>query len=64
MVSLIKVGGQHNSRVLELYGLSTDEKPINKINGLHILNGSTYLEMDTSKVFVYSESDETWYEIA
>jgi cell division transport system permease protein len=32
--------------------------------GRSILNGSTFLEMNTAKVFIYSESNETWYEIA
>jgi hypothetical protein len=64
MISLVKIGGQYNSSVLELYGLSTDEKPIHAVNGRSILNGSTFLEMDTAKVFIYSESNETWYEIA
>lgn len=64
MVTLLKIGGEYQSRVVELVGLSTDEKPTNKIHNISILNGSTFLEMDTQQVFIYSESDTTWYPIA
>ena len=40
----------------DLYGLSTDTKPIT------VPNGSVFVEMDTSKVYVFSEKDITWHE--
>ena len=39
------------------YGLSTDTKPIAKMQ-----NGYKFIEMDTKKVYIFSESDSTWYE--
>ena len=63
MVTLLKVGDECWAKQLEICGLSTDEKPINAINGIDIVNGSTFVEMDTTKVFMYSQSDSTWYEM-
>ncbi len=37
-------------------GLSSDEKPI----GQRVGNGSLFIEMDTSKIFIYSEEAQTW----
>ncbi len=39
------------------YGLSTDTKPTDNMQ-----NGYKFIEMDTKKVYIYSESDTTWYE--
>ena len=63
MVTLLKVGDECWAKTLEICGLSTDEKPIGIINGVDIVNGSTFVEMDTAKVFMYSQSDSTWYEM-
>lgn len=63
MVTLSKYGNQPNRNICEIVGLSTDEKPIKSIEGIPICNGSTYLEMDTSTVFIFSESDATWYKL-
>ena len=40
----------------ELYGLSTDEKPID------VGNASAFYEMDTKKVFLFDEENKTWIE--
>lgn len=63
MVTLLKVGDECWAKQLEICGLSTDNKPINTINGVDIVNGSTFVEMDTKKVFMYSQSNSTWYEM-
>lgn len=63
MITLCKIGNEYHSKLLEIAGLSTDEKPLKNIEGMPIINGSTFLEMDTKKIFIYSQSDETWYEM-
>lgn len=63
MVTLLKVGDECWAKQLEICGLSTDNKPIHTINGIDIVNGSIFTEMDTKKVFIYSQSDAHWYEM-
>lgn len=63
MVTLLKVGDECWAKQLEICGLSTDNKPINTINGIDIVNGSIFTEMDTKTVFMYSQSDSHWYEM-
>jgi hypothetical protein len=41
---------------IEMHGLSTDEKPVNK----SIPNGSVFVEMDTSDVYMFDEENEQW----
>ena len=45
----------------DLRGLSTDTKPT-EINGQKIGNGSSFVEMDTGKVYFYDIESETWKE--
>lgn len=45
---------------LSLVGLSTDEKPIDAIQGLKITNASTFFEMDTQKVKFFDEENMVW----
>lgn len=63
MVTLSKYGNQSNRNVCEIVGLSSDEKPISIIEGIGISNGSTFLEMDTGKVFIYDEEKHRWHEL-
>ena len=56
-----------NDRCLKLVGLSTDTKPTNDRIG----NGSTFLELDTGKVYMLQEGENqqgertaTWTEIS
>jgi len=44
--------------VREYCGLSTDTKPTTGIK-----NGSTLLEMDTKKVFIFDETNSIWREL-
>ena len=47
-----------NEKTLTFRGLSTDNKPTTEIVG----NGSVFIEMDTSKVFLYDLESSTWLE--
>ena len=47
---------------MELYGLSGDSKPTEKFKGTKIENGSSFLEMDTSKVYLYDAENDEWKE--
>lgn len=46
-----------NNEVLEIRGLSTDTKPTEGV-----INGSIFIEMDTSKVYFYDLENEQWVE--
>lgn len=48
--------------LLELRGLSTDDKPTAINNGI-VENGSVYIEIDTGKVYMYDLESETWNEV-
>ncbi len=63
MVSIGKIGEQANDRILEVVALSTDIKPIGEIDGVRIVNGSKYIEMDTGSVFIYDEENQRWLEL-
>lgn len=43
-------------RPINIFGLSTDEKPTD------VLNGSRYIEMDTGKVYLYDAEGAEWLE--
>lgn len=43
---------------LELRGLSTDSKPTEDV-----ANGTTFIEMDTGKIYMYDLENEEWKEI-
>ena len=47
MITLNKYGDKWNRVYLELYGLSTDTKPIEKFENVFIGNASTFYCMDT-----------------
>jgi len=60
MVSLLNYGDVVNFNVLILYGLSSDIKPINKIENIFITNGSIFNEIDTGKVYKYKSESNFW----
>ena len=60
MNTLAKYAGQPNIGTLELFGLSTDEKPIGMYEGKYITNGSLFLEIDTGIVSIYDEENQQW----
>ena len=43
-----------NEKTYEFRGLSTDEKPIERVG-----NGSVFIEIDTGKVFIFDEQNKT-----
>ena len=47
---------------VELRGLSTDEKPTT-IKRATIDNGSTFIEIDTGKIYMYDLEHQQWKEI-
>ena len=47
-----------NEKTYEFRGLSTDEKPIERVG-----NGSVFIELDTCKVFIFDEQNKTWREL-
>ena len=53
MMTILKVPGTNR---VEIYGKSTDEKP------LQYANASLFYEMDTKKVFFFDEADKVWLE--
>ena len=53
MISISNLNGSYDIR-----GLSTDSKPTTDI-----LNGSTFIEMDTGKVFMFNGASSTWVEL-
>lgn len=65
MVTIADVNKFNNT--LELYGLSTDEKPTEQFNFLgvdyRIVNSSTFYCMDSKEAFIFSEEDKTWYSV-
>lgn len=58
--SLIKYGDKDNRLPVEIRGLSTDEKPIDTIEGIAIDNGSVFLEIDTGDVYFFDIDSKTW----
>lgn len=44
----------------EFFGLSKDEKPVGEVNGIKITNGSVFVEIDTKKVYMFDEENQTW----
>ena len=46
----------------EFFGLSKNEKPVGKFNGIKVVNGSTFFEIDTKKLFMFDEENQVWIE--
>lgn len=60
MITLTRIGNEYNSQVLEITGLSTDEKPVGSIDGLVITNGSVFKEIDTGTEYLYNIESSEW----
>ena len=54
----IRVYPNKSQTVRTYCGLSTDNKPTT-----YVTNGSTFLEMDTSKVYVFDKTNTQWREL-
>lgn len=63
MVTIGKIGQSTNSRVLELYGKSSDVKPTDFIDDVQVINGSVFIEIDTGKGFLFDEQNKKWEEV-
>lgn len=48
--------------LVELRGLEADTKPTTIENGI-VENGSSFLEIDTGKLFMYDLENEEWKEV-
>lgn len=59
-VTLNKVGNNANRITLEIYGKSSDTKPIDFIETCPIINGSIFIEMDTGNAYFFDEETHTW----
>ena len=60
MVSVTSYNGKAVTGLLEIVGLSSDNKPIKTVDNYYIMNGSTFLEMDTGMVYFYDEEAQQW----
>ena len=54
----VVLSGIPNKMTAELYGLSTDTKPV-----ADVPNGSAFIEIDTGKVFIFNGTANTWRQI-
>lgn len=57
---MVTVDKNTQSDKLSLSGLSTDTKPTQTFEGLKIINGSSFMEVDTQNVYFYDEENHTW----
>lgn len=48
--------------MVELRGLSTDEKPT-ALEGTPIGNGATFIEIDTGKIYMFDLDNKEWNEV-
>lgn len=60
MTSFVKRGNNYNIPVLEIYGLSTDEKPLYDDSGTAVPNASVFFEIDTGQEYMFSSQNKTW----
>lgn len=63
MITVNKYSDRPNRSYMELYGLSTDEKPIEKVGTIFIGNASTLYTMDDKKTYMYDEENQKWWEM-
>lgn len=57
-----KIEPDETKITVELRGLSTDTKPT-EINNKIIDNGSTFVEIDTGKIYFYDLENQEWKEV-
>lgn len=60
MISFVKRGNEYNIPIMEIYGLSTDEKPLYDESGMAIQNASIFYEIDKGEVYMFSSQTKTW----
>lgn len=57
-----RITPEENKILVELRGLSGDTKPT-EIDGKIIDNGSTFIEINTGKIYLYDLENEQWKEV-
>lgn len=60
MISFVKRGDAYNVQIMEIYGLSTDEKPMYDESGMAVPNASIFYEIDKGQVYMFSSQTKTW----
>lgn len=60
MVTLVRMGGSQVAKNAEFYGKSGDVKPVNSGGIVSVPNASTFYEMNTGKIFLFDEDENTW----
>lgn len=63
MITMTNCTSSTDGHILELAGKSTDTKPTETFNGFTIGNGSTFTEMNTTKVFMFDGEAHEWLEL-
>lgn len=61
MVSIRRIFN-NDQEILDLVGLSTDEKPTQKFKGHYINNGCDFVEFDTGKIYFFDKTQMQWIE--
>lgn len=61
--TMSKYGASINRPLCEIVGLSTDNKPIDKVEDVYIQNGSKFIEMDTDKEYLFDGENKEWNQI-
>ena len=49
--------------IFELRGKSSDAKPVGFFDSALVGNGSTFIEMDTGKVYMFDGENQGWEEL-
>ena len=57
-----KIDKNETKFTVELRGLSTDTKPT-VFNGKTIENGSSFIEIDTGKIYLFDKESQEWKEV-
>ena len=58
MIRITKeIAFSEDKKLIEAFGLSTDTKPTS-----NLVTGSVFVEVDTSKAFLFNEANSTWVE--
>lgn len=59
MVTLDKMDYGNTTRLF-LSGLSTDQKPTEKVEGVHLTQNSVFKEIDTSTTYLFDKENKRW----
>ena len=62
MITLYRAAYQVESRAVEFFGTSTDEKPTQTPGGEVLDNGAYFTEIDTGNVYRFDAENILWYQ--